>query len=135
MKLKTFKTLQYNITHILHINSSTIIFCVIHNFTFLMIDTKIKEQVSFESWEKKKLLVAQSSVKCIMLPVQSITLANWFVCIPACTSRIMRVSLTSLYKPLASQNFFSELIGGQDHGQLLKFAKVTCGFNMNFSNV
>ena len=87
MKLKTFKTLQYNITHILHINSSTIIFCVIHNFTFLMIDTKIKEQVSFESWEKKKLLVAQFSVKCIVLPAQSIMLANWFVCIPAWTSR------------------------------------------------
>ena len=49
-----FKALQYNITHILHINSSTIIFCVIHNFTFLMIDAKIKEQVSFESWEKKE---------------------------------------------------------------------------------
>ena len=44
-----FKALQYNITHILHINSSTIIFCVIHSFTFLMIDAKIKEQVSFES--------------------------------------------------------------------------------------
>ena len=48
-----FKTLQYNITHILHINSSTIIFCVIHNFTFLMMTQKLKNK-SLLSLEKKR---------------------------------------------------------------------------------
>ena len=70
-------------------------FCLVHDFTFLMTDTKIKEQVPFESWEKK-LMSARLSVKFVMLPVQSITLANWFACMPACTSAITRVSLTSL---------------------------------------
>ena len=67
----------------------------VHDFTFLMTDTKIKEQVPFESWEKK-LMSARLSVKFVMLTVQSITLANWFACMPACTSAITRVSLTSL---------------------------------------
>ena len=53
--MKTFKILQYNITCILHINSSNRMFCSIHDFTFLMKDTNIKEQVSLDSWEKKKL--------------------------------------------------------------------------------
>ena len=79
-KLKTFKTLQYNITWILYINSSNRMFCSIHNFTFLMIDTKIWGQVFFKSSEKKKLLPARFSVKLIMLPAQSIMLANWFAC-------------------------------------------------------
>ena len=48
LRLKTFKTLQYDITRILHINNSNRIFHSIHNFTFLMTDTKIKERVSFE---------------------------------------------------------------------------------------
>ena len=34
-------------------------FCSIHDLTFLMTDTKIKQQVSCESWEKGKLLPAQ----------------------------------------------------------------------------
>ena len=76
--------MQYNITCILHINSSNRMFCSIHDFTFLMKDTKIKEQVPLDSWEKEKLLVVQFLVKCFMLPMQSITLANWFACIPAC---------------------------------------------------
>ena len=60
----------------LHINSSNKMFCSIHNFTFLMTDTKIKGQVSFESSEKKELLPMQFSVKFVMLPAQSIMLAN-----------------------------------------------------------
>ena len=47
LRLKTFKTLQYDITRILHINNSNRMFHSIHNFTFHMTDTKIKEQVSF----------------------------------------------------------------------------------------
>ena len=31
-EVETFKTLQYNITHILHINSSNKMFCYIHDF-------------------------------------------------------------------------------------------------------
>ena len=30
------------------------------------------------------------------MPARSIILANWFACVPACTSTIVRVSLTSL---------------------------------------
>ena len=51
-------------------------FFSIHDFTFLMTDKKIKRYVSFESSEKKKLLLVQFSVKFVMLPVQSFTLAN-----------------------------------------------------------
>ena len=51
-------------------------FCSIHDFTFLMTDTKIKGQVSFESSEKKELLPERFSVKIVMLLAQSITLAN-----------------------------------------------------------
>ena len=47
--------MQHNIICILHINNSNNMFCSIHDFTFLMTDTKIKGQVSFESSEKKKL--------------------------------------------------------------------------------
>ena len=36
-------------TGILHIINSNKTFCSVHDFTFLMIDTKIKQQVSFES--------------------------------------------------------------------------------------
>ena len=61
---------------ILHINSSNKMFCSIYDFTFLMKDTKIKGQVSFESSEKKKLLPVRFSVKFVMLPAQSIALAN-----------------------------------------------------------
>ena len=50
-------------------------FCSIH-FVFLMADTKIKGQVSFKSLERKKLLSVQFSVKFVMLPVQSIVVAN-----------------------------------------------------------
>ena len=51
-------------------------FCSILDFTFLMTDAKIKGQVSFESSEKKKLLPVWFSVKFVMLPAQSIVLAN-----------------------------------------------------------
>ena len=81
MKLKTFKTLM---------------FCSILDFTFLVTDTKIKEQVSFKSWEKKKLLSARFSVKFLMLPARSIELANWFAWVSACKNAITWVSLTSL---------------------------------------
>ena len=66
--MKNFKTLQRNITCILHINSSNKMFSSIHDFAFLMTDTLIKGQVSFESSEKKKLLPARFSVKFNMLP-------------------------------------------------------------------
>ena len=80
MKLKTFKTLKHNIACILHKNNSKKMFYSIHDFTFLMADTKIKGQVSFESSEKKKLLPARFSVKFVMLPAQSIALP---ACLPA----------------------------------------------------
>ena len=106
MKLKTFKTLQHNVTCILHINSSNKMFFSIHDFTFLMTDRKIKRYVSFESSEKKKLLLVQFSVKFVMLPVQSFTLANWFACVPACMSVIVQVSLTSLVKAVFHQQIY-----------------------------
>ena len=40
MKLKTFKTLQYNSTCILHITSGNM-FCSVNDFTFLLTDTKV----------------------------------------------------------------------------------------------
>ena len=64
--------------------------------TFFMAGKKIKEQVSFEFLEKKKLLLARFLVKTFMLPARSITLANLFAFVPACTIAIARVSLTSL---------------------------------------
>ena len=64
-------------------------------YTFFY-DTKIKEQVYFESWEKKELFPEQFLVKFVMVLVQSIALANWFACVPACTSMIVWVSLTRL---------------------------------------
>ena len=64
-------------------------------YTFFMADTQIKEHVSFESWEKKELLLVQFLVKFVMLHVRSITLANWFACLPACMSMIAWVSLTT----------------------------------------
>ena len=45
---------------------------------------------------KKKLWLVQFPVKFVMLPLQSITLADWFPCVPACTSTIAWISLTSL---------------------------------------
>ena len=71
-------------------------FCSIDDFIFLMTDTKIKGQISFEFSERKKLLPARFSVKFVILPAQSMALANCFACLPACTSAIVRVSLTSL---------------------------------------
>ena len=96
LKLKTYHTLHYNMTRVLQINSSNRMFFSIHSFTFFMTDTKLKEQVSFESWEKKKLLAVQFSVKFVMLSVWSIVLANWFAYLPDCTIAITRVALTSL---------------------------------------
>ena len=69
--------MQYNITCILHTNGSNM-FCSIQDFTFLMTDTKIKEQVFFESCDKKKFLPAQFTLKFVMLPARSIAPANWF---------------------------------------------------------
>ena len=48
----------------------------IHDFTFFMTDTKIKEQISSESTEKKKILPVRFSVKLVMLPALPIALAN-----------------------------------------------------------
>ena len=58
-------------------------------YNFFMIDTEIKEHVSFESLEKKQLLLAQFSVKFFMLPARSMALANWFACVLACMSAII----------------------------------------------
>ena len=55
-------------------------FCSIHDFTFLMTETKIKGQVSL-------------SFVFVMLPAQLIALANWFAWVPACTSAIAWVSV------------------------------------------
>ena len=65
-------------------------------YTIFIINTRIKEHVSFESWEKKKLLLARFLVKFVMLPEWSIELANRLVCVPVCISTIVKVSLTSL---------------------------------------
>ena len=67
---------------------------LIHLF---MTNTKDKEHISFESWEKNKLLLVQFSVKIVMLPAWSIMLVNWFACMPVCTSVIVWVSLTILH--------------------------------------
>ena len=75
--------MQHNIACILHISSSNKMFCSIHDFTFLMTETKIKGQVSL-------------SFVFVMLPAQLIALANWFAWVPACTSAITWVSLRSL---------------------------------------
>ena len=73
-------------------------------------DTSFKEQVSFESWEKKKLLQTRFSVKFVLLLVRSIALANWFACVPAWTSAIAQVSLTSLQqKPVHLPHFARKL--------------------------
>ena len=51
-------------------------FCSIDDFIFLMTDIKIKGQISFEFSERKKLLPARFSVKFVILPAQSMALAN-----------------------------------------------------------
>ena len=43
-----------------------------------------------------------------MLPAQSIALANWFSCVPACTSSISRVSLTSLLQQVTQGSWALE---------------------------
>ena len=55
--------------------ASGLMFCSIHDFTFLMTDIEIKGQVSFEFSEKKKLLPARFAVKFMLLP-QSIAQVN-----------------------------------------------------------
>ena len=57
-------------------------FCSIHDFTFLMTDTKIKGHVSFESSEKKKLLQARFSVKFVV--ACAIIRAGKLICLRAC---------------------------------------------------
>ena len=64
--------------------------------TYSKLKPSLSLHLSFESSEKKKLLLAQFAVKFVMLPAQSIVQANWFACLPACMSPIVRVSLTSL---------------------------------------
>ena len=127
LNLKTFKTLQHNITCILHINSSNKTFCSIHDFTFLVTDTKIKGQVSFEFPEKNKLLQAWFSVKFVMLSAQSIALANWFACVPACMSTIAQVSLTSL-------SYLIYLASGKLSDEKQKFSHSCPIKSCNFSN-
>ena len=57
---------------------------------------KLKDKSLLRLQKKKNLLLTWFSVKFVMLPAQSIALANWFACVPACTSTITQVSLTSL---------------------------------------
>ena len=75
--------MQYDIACILHINNSNRMFCSIHDFTFLMTDTKIKEQVSLECWDENKYLLAWFLVKFITLPAWSAMLAN-LICLHTC---------------------------------------------------
>ena len=84
MKLKTFRTLQYNITWILHINSSMFCFVQFMVLIFLRHTQKFKDKslLSLQK-KKKKVLFAQFLVKFVMLPMQSIVLENWFACVPA----------------------------------------------------
>ena len=88
----------------LHINNSNRMFCSIHDFTFHMTDKKKKGQGSFEFSGKKKLLPTWFLVQFVMLPAQSIVLANWFACVPACTSAIVQVSMASLCHTLCPRN-------------------------------
>ena len=60
-------------------------FCSIYDFTFLMTDTKIKGQVSFESSEKKKLLPARVKfVSKIYYVACTINHAGNLICLHAC---------------------------------------------------
>ena len=93
--MKTFKTLQHNITCILHINSSNKTFVQSMILLFLWLIQKLKDK-SLLSLQKKRNFPARFSVKFVKLPAQSIALANWFACVLACTNAIARVSLTSL---------------------------------------
>ena len=93
MKLKTFRTLQYNITCILHKNSSNRMFCSIHDFTFLVTQKTLRTSLF---WVFRKLLPVLFLVKFVMLPTRSIAMANWFACMPPCKSVIVQISLTSL---------------------------------------
>ena len=58
---------------------------------------KLKNKSLLSLEKKNKLLLAQFSVKFVMLPMQSIALANWFACLLACMSAIVQISLTRLH--------------------------------------
>ena len=62
----------------------------------LFYDRQKPKSTSVLSLEKKKLLLVRFSVKFVILPARSIMLANRFACVPACTTVIGQVSLTSL---------------------------------------
>ena len=55
------------------------------------------KHISYESWEKNKLLLAWFLANFVMLPAWLIALANWFASMPACMRAIIQVSLTSLH--------------------------------------
>ena len=69
-------------------------------YLFLCQTQKLSNKSLLSLEKKNKLLPARFLVKFVMLPVQSIALANWLVCVPACTSAIAWVTLTSL--PIAA---------------------------------
>ena len=82
LNLKTFKTLQHSITCILHINSSNKTFCSIHDFTFLVTDTKIKGQVFWVSRKKETFASVIFSKICYV--VCTINCAGKLICLCAC---------------------------------------------------
>ena len=55
--------------------------------------------MSLLSFQKKIFFASQLSVKFVkkMFSTQSIALVNWFACLLACTSTLVRISLTSLH--------------------------------------
>ena len=69
--------------------------CLIYLFWWQTQKLSNKSLLSLE--KKKKLLPVRRLVKFVILPAQSIELANWFAWVPACTSATARVSLTSLF--------------------------------------
>ena len=66
-------------------------FCSVHDFTFLMTDTKIKGQVSFEPLEKKKLACAIFDKICYV--ACAINRAGKLICMRACLHERDRAGL------------------------------------------
>ena len=74
---------------------------------------------------KKKLLPAWFSAKFVILFARSTALANWFACVPVCTSAIAQVSLTSL----RLCEFFLSLFGSLT-GDAVKIIKKLLALSM-----
>ena len=76
-----------------HINSSNKMFCSIHDFTFLITDSKIKGQVSFESSEKKETFACMIFSK-ICYVACTISRAGKLICLHVCLHEHDHAGLT-----------------------------------------